>query len=386
MNQRPQIPRRTQRMLWSESMGRCMNPQCHVDLFQDNANVGELAHIEANADGGDVTFDNLLVLCRHCHKKIDDNRQLWPREVLRQWKKDRNSEIKQRFSERFASFNDLQAVVVPILERNGRIFEGYGPTGDPSTAAERHALWLLFEGELVANNRRLEHILNANMELLHPQNQNIVEAFVAHAREFVQTREEAPVSRVKLFPREVNSIFGIERVNGVPVPNVSALQNFIAQLVYEDRFISLELVPDQVLTYREDGKLQNLHLNDRPNVQQLYWNSRFYRPQSTDVPYGSLVFILNWLKQRGIHFEWHDVTKLTEVTLANKYSITFVYKYLLSDIDLYQVTDRKNLIIVNLHTWVDNDVDVANIVKISDVGVHVLRQSEFFRFAYDNLL
>ena len=82
MNQRPQIPRRTQKMLWSESMGHCMNPQCRKDLFQDDTNIGELAHIEPNADGGDVSFDNLLVLCRHCHKTIDDNPQQWPRDVL----------------------------------------------------------------------------------------------------------------------------------------------------------------------------------------------------------------------------------------------------------------------------------------------------------------
>ena len=373
-------------MLWSESMGHCMNPQCHKDLFQGDANIGELAHIEPNADGGDVSFNNLLVLCRHCHKTIDDNPQQWPGDVLRHWKRDRNSEIKKQFTERFTSFDDLQAVVVPILERNGRIFDSYGPSGDPSVDAKRRRLWLRFEGELIANNRRLEQILIANKELLHPQNQNIVEAFMAHSREFVQTREETPVSRVNLFPSEVNSIFGIERVNGSPVPNTSALQNFIAQLVHEDRFVSLELVPDQVLTYREDGKLQELHLNDRPKVQQLYWSGRFYSPQTTDVRYGSLVFILDWLRQRGIHFEWHDVTKLTEITIAKKYSIKFVYGYLISDVDLYEVADRKNLIVVNLHIWADNGVDVPKTEKVSEVGVHVLRQSEFFRFAYNKLV
>ncbi len=386
MNQRPQIPRRTQRMLWSESMGHCMNPQCRKDLFQNDANVGELAHIEPNADGGDVSFDNLLVLCRHCHKTIDDNPQQWPRDVLRHWKGDRNSEIKQRFTERFASFADLKNVVVPILVRNGRIFDSYGPTGDPSADAMRHRLWLRFEGELIANNRRLEQILTENKELLHPENQNIIEDFVAHAREFIQTREQAPVSRVNLFPNEVNSVFGIERVNGGSVSNISALQNFIAKLVHEDRFVSLELVPDQVLVYREDGMLQELYLDDRPRVQQIYWNGRFYRPQTTDMRFGSLVFILNWLRQREIHFEWDDITKLTEVTIAKKYSVKFVYKYLLSDIDIYEVADRKNLIVVNLNIWGDNDVDVPKTEKVSEIGVHVLRQSEFFRFAYNKLV
>ena len=373
-------------MLWSESVGHCMNPQCHKDLFQEDANIGELAHIDPNADGGDVSFDNLLVLCRHCHKTIDDNPEQWPRDVLRYWKRDRNSEIEQRFTERFASFEDLRTVVVPILERNGRIFDSYGPTGDPSADVIRHRLWLRFEGELVANNQRLEQMLIANKALFPRENQRIVQDFVAHAQEFIQTREEAPVSRVNLFPSEVNSVFGIERINGAPVSNISPLQNFITQLVHEKRFISLELAPNEVLKYREDGKLQELHLNDRPRVQQLYWSGRFYSPQTSDVRYGSLVFILSWLTQRGIYFEWHDVTKLTEITIAKKYSVKFVYKYLLSDFDLYEVADRKNLIVVNLHIWADNDVDVAKTKKVSEVGVHVLRQSEFFRFAYNNLV
>ena len=98
------------------------------------------------------------------------------------------------------------------------------------------------------------------------------------------------------------------------------------------------------------------------------------------------MFILGWLTQRGIHFKWHDVTKLTEVTIANKYNVKFVYKYLLSDFDLYEVANRKNLIVVNLHIWADNEVDLPKTEKVSEIGVHVLRQSEFFRFAYNNLV
>lgn len=386
MSQRPNIPLRTVKMLWSESMGHCMNPQCHRYLFQNDANIGEHAHIEPNADGGDVSLDNLLVLCRHCHKAFDDNPQQWPRDVLRRWKIDKNSEIEQRFAERYSSFDDLQQIVVPILERNRHIFDSYGPTGDSSVDATRRILWLRFEGELIANNRRLEQILIANKELLHPKSQNIVEDFVAHAREFVQTREEEPVSRVNLFPSKLNSVFGIERVNGKPLSSVSPLQNFIAKLVQEGRFVSLQLETDQILTYREDGVLQELYLHDRPRVQQLYWSGRLYQPQTTEVRFGSLVFILNWLRQRGINFEWRDVTKLTEITIEKKYSVKFVYKYLLSYIDKYEVADRKNLIVVNLHIWADNDVDVAKTANVSEIGVHVLRQSEFFRFAYDNLL
>ena len=386
MSQRPSIPRRTEKMLWAESMGHCMNPKCGEDLFQGDGKIGELAHIIPHADGGDVSFDNLLALCRHCHKTIDDNREKWPSDILRDWKRGRNSEIRQRFTKRFASFKDLKAMVVPILERNRRIFDSYGPTGDPSADATRRTLWLRFEAELISNNQKLEQTLVANKQLLPRENQRIVDDFVAHAREFIETREEAPISRVNLFPSEVNSIFGIERINGEHVQNISPLQNFIAQLVHENRFISLDWAPDPVLRYIEDDRPQELYLGDRPRVQQLYWNGRFYKPQTSDVRYGSFVFILNWLTQRRIDFRWHDVTKLTEVTIAEMYIIKFVFKYHLGDFDVFEVADRKNLIVVNLHSWADNNVDVAKTKSVSAVGVHVLRQSEFFRFVYDNLL
>ncbi len=373
-------------MLWSESMGHCMNPQCHRDVFQEGASIGELAHIQAHADGGDTSFDNLLVLCRNCHKTIDENPQHWPRDVLRQWKSDRNSDLTRWFTKRFRSFDDLESVVVPLLKRNGQIFDSYGPIGDPSVDVKRHELWVRFEGELIANNKRLEHILTSNKQLLHRDNQTIVDDFMGHAREFVETREGAPVSRVNLFPSALNSVFGIERIDGEPYEHLSALENYITQLVREDRFVQLELVPNQILTYREDDKLQELQLSDYPRLRQIYWNGHFYTPQNTKVRYGSLKFILRWLWERSIDYVWHDPTRLTEITVAKKYIIKFVYAYSLSDIDMYEVADRKNLILVNLHSWADNEVDVQKTKEVSEVGVHVLRQSEFFRFAYDNLV
>ena len=44
---------------------------------------------------------------------------------------------------------------------------------------------------------------------------------------------------------------------------------------------------------------------------------------------------LNWLTQRRIDFRWHDVTKLTEVTIAEMYIIRFVFKYHLGDFDVF---------------------------------------------------
>ena len=128
-----------------------------------------------------------------------------------------------------------------------------------------------------------------------------------------------------------------------------------------------------------------LNLNDRPRMEQVYWSGNFYHPQTTDVRYRSLEFILGWLYEREIQYDWPDPTKLTEIIVAGKYSVKFVYKYALSEIDLYEVADRKNLLIVNLHAWGDNIADKQAIAKASDTGLHVLRQSEFFQFVYEKV-
>ena len=62
MSERTAVARNTKRMLWAEAIGHCMNPECQVELIKDGVSIGEMAHIKARADGGDVSFDNLLLL------------------------------------------------------------------------------------------------------------------------------------------------------------------------------------------------------------------------------------------------------------------------------------------------------------------------------------
>ena len=62
------------KQLWAESIGRCMNTECQRKLICENKNIGEMAHIAPHAKGGDESFENLILLCRNCHKMIDDSR------------------------------------------------------------------------------------------------------------------------------------------------------------------------------------------------------------------------------------------------------------------------------------------------------------------------
>ena len=162
------------------------------------------------------------------------------------WKSYSINDIQERFTKRYPSFEELKAENLPILKRNLNLFDSYGPEHVDPSYSEHHALWVEFQGELIANNRKLATILRRNQSLLHKENRETIDTFISHMKEFIATRDH-PSVRLNLFPRELNSIFGLEQVNHVLAPNVSALQNFITYLLREGRFVGLDLVSHQVL-------------------------------------------------------------------------------------------------------------------------------------------
>lgn len=385
MSERPSIARNTKRMLWAEAIGRCMNPECQVELIKNGVSIGEMAHIKAHADGGDVSFDNLLLLCGNCHTQTDGNRTEATVARLKEWKRNRNGAIVEQFAKRYASFGKLKEAVTPILERNGQIFDSYGPLNDDPYNSERHDLWLKFEGELISNNRRLEIILTKNKNLLPKENRAIVGGFVAHAREFTQTRGEAQIHRVRLFPQQLLSIFGISQaLVGFP-PNLSALQNFVSKLLREGRFVSLQLNEDPCLTYLDEGAKVTLMLKDRPRVQQIFWNGNFFTPRSTDVRIESLVFFAQWLYKNQIQYEFADMRDLTTMTLNRKHKVKLCYKYVLSVSDVQKIALTKGDMVVNLHNWNGAPVSEDAHKYAFQMGVRLFSQKEFFIFAHRNI-
>ena len=301
-----------------------------------------------------------------------------------EWKSNRNGEIAKQFTKAHSSFKDLRESVTPLFRRNEQIFNDYGPN-DESQGGERHKLWLRFEGEIISNNRRLELILTKNRSLLPKENQNIVDRFVAHTYEFLVTRDDGQIPRVCLFPREVLSIFGLAEVPvGFP-PNLSALQNFITCLVDANRFVALELNEAPCVRYLNRGRNVTLVLEDRPRVQQIFWNGRFFRPKTTDVRIENLVFFAQWLYRNEIHYEFDDVCNLTEMTLNREYRVKIGYKYVLSLSDVHTMTLREGDIVVNLHNW--NAAPVSDDARkyALDIGVRLFSQNDFFRFAHRDI-
>ena len=91
MNRNP-IDENTKRRLYAESMGRCMNPHCKAELFREDGDIIEKAHIDAYSETADNSFDNLVVLCPNCHTDFDKNKAFSPEEVC-SWKKIRQQEL-----------------------------------------------------------------------------------------------------------------------------------------------------------------------------------------------------------------------------------------------------------------------------------------------------
>ena len=378
MSNRKAVSASVRRRLWCECMGHCMSPSCHKDLFPSDSTVAHKAHIEPYRIGNDNTFDNLIILCPNCHTFADQQPadEIQPR--LRQWKAERNREIRARFSVRYASFSDLAQAVTPLLRRNRQIVDSYGPHADHAEARDRHELWELFENELMSNNERLLVMLSRNRTLLHIENQEIVEFFRCHVEEFATTRSaESPV-RLSLFPSELNSVFGLETVDGVLPPSVAALQNLIARLIREDRFIHLELVHDQTLAYRNGEEINELHLANRPRIHQLYYNQRFYYPKTTSLRLDGLVYVLRCLYRRRVEYTTPDPRRLWELRLGDRYDVALCYEYCLSEATLNDLLVSDPDMVVNLHNWNGGPVSKAAEELAQSCHVPLHNQQSFF--------
>ena len=119
---RIKIDRLVERRLYSEAMGRCMNPNCQVELFINDGDMIEKAHIDPYCETKDNAFENLVILCPNCHTNFDKN-HLFTEEQIREWKRIRQEENDRFFSKKFSTFNELQREVVPLLLDNKSIFE-----------------------------------------------------------------------------------------------------------------------------------------------------------------------------------------------------------------------------------------------------------------------
>ncbi|MBP2100655.1 HNH endonuclease signature motif containing protein [Enterococcus rivorum] len=85
-----------ERKIYAESMGRCMNPECKVELFKHNGDIMEKAHIVPYCDTQNNSYENLIILCPNCHTNFDKN-AAFSKEDVKSWKQLRNEEFELFF-------------------------------------------------------------------------------------------------------------------------------------------------------------------------------------------------------------------------------------------------------------------------------------------------
>lgn len=119
----------TLKLLWGRAAGRCSAPWCRVNLIAEETDydpavpIGEIAHVEAAADGGPRanralsrerrdSYENLILLCAHCHARFDRQEKSHSVEYIRQLKQDHEAWVKASLPERGRSTRGWRAVLL----------------------------------------------------------------------------------------------------------------------------------------------------------------------------------------------------------------------------------------------------------------------------------
>lgn len=339
------------RKLYAESMGRCMNPNCQVDLFGFDGDIIEKAHIDPYCKTADNSFDNLVVLCPNCHTNFDKNSAFTPEEVLG-WKKIRQEEIKKIFCKRYDTFEALQNDIVPLLEENKSIYENY-------YLSDNKLLWDKFEKKVLINNRKIKELITNNLVLFQKHknpdysNQSVIRKFIQHIDEFEETRSDKEKIRSVLYPSEVDSIFGIEPINDFLLPSTESLEKLISRLNSEGRFCGIVFNEDPpfMVIKQNDESHEFLFLSDTPRLRQLYYNYDCF--QTTGVRLKSLAYALRYISRRGVKFNFVRCDNLRQIVIDHT-TLYFVYEYCLSEVSLRSLCPTEKSIVVNLHDWNGN--------------------------------
>lgn len=215
------------RRLWAASGGFCAKPDCHGDLFPffesgEITNIEELAHvIGQKIDGprGNSSlplsqrdeFNNIVLLCPTCHTIIDKNPLLFPEETILEWKKNHQQQIIDLFSsKKFTDRNSIRQYITPILYENRSIFNKFGPYSD-NAKDNQMATELMWERlaiqKILPNNRKLEKIIECNLDLLTPDEIEIFTEFKIHREGFEYNKISGDVNATVLqFPLKFENI------------------------------------------------------------------------------------------------------------------------------------------------------------------------------------
>lgn len=204
------------KLLWGRAAGICSNPNCREDLTivldgNRGFNVGEMAHVIAKKpdgprgqpEGGPDAYENLLLLCPTCHRTIDKAPAgEYPPALLHRWKSQHESAIRSSGKNQvFESLEALKTHVAKLLAENKALWRNFGPHSPTATAdpgSNLHEVWTLRKLDtIVPNNTKIINAIEANANLLSPDQTNAFMDFKLHATAF----ERHQYRRLDTYPR-----------------------------------------------------------------------------------------------------------------------------------------------------------------------------------------
>jgi len=120
---------RTLKILWGRAAGRCAVPECRVELFADATDhdpivvIGDIAHIEAASKRGPRanrrasakerdTYENLILLCKNCHARLDGQKKTNTVEAIRKLKADHEAWVRASLPERGKSATGWKVILL----------------------------------------------------------------------------------------------------------------------------------------------------------------------------------------------------------------------------------------------------------------------------------
>ena len=211
------ISRKDIKKLWGLAAGRCSYPGCGELCIEgetdDTFIIGEMAHVIAKRpsgrrgipDGGDSSYDNLILLCPTHHKKIDQAPEgTFPEKVILGWK-ERHEAANTLASPTFNTVNDVANYIRQLLIENKTIWESYGPESAEASAnplSNLSEMWTLRKLDtIIPNNNRIIRCIQKNRNCFDNDSYKVACLFVEHAKGFEHSCYHR-LERVPRFPQQ----------------------------------------------------------------------------------------------------------------------------------------------------------------------------------------
>lgn len=215
----------TKLRLFADSAGHCSRPDCHRYLFSDqnlaDYHIGEMAHIIAASDKGPradkninaeskAEYENLILLCPSCHTEIDKAPEVFPIELVMEWKANHKSRIVEaigipKFNNRF----EARTYIMKLLRANKIIFDTLNPDLPyrEIPVAEEAVVWKRkMRSQIIPNSQKTLLALDTNIHLLTDKELIIIEHFRQHVNDLIDRHMGDNKGIASRFPVKMDDI------------------------------------------------------------------------------------------------------------------------------------------------------------------------------------